>query len=448
MFGQQAAHKGSLHTAAAANYAGTGGVAIKPPVLQLSTAKEEPFSPQEKSSPVQGRFILAKAPAPASIPVVQRIDYSDAALNRKRRKALVGLEMTFTNAFTQQHFTNDGFQPESEKAKVDQYKNAWRQRAAADLININANQPAGANVALTVTQEAHPQGDRHIYGEFGLLKFRYTNLKISQNHIDAADQSDSSDWYDEEKVHPEMQNVMQDAGDWWWGLTLDPAAFEMLTKPTTWQVYEFSQVADVVDQTIYGGAAAQGLTAEIGKGGGQINVDFETGFDEDHNKVLDTINNAEKSDAWRDSNLREASDYNGPYIYNSTRVKAGQKGVERDVIKAEWDTIYKRFKGNLNDTEDWARFKAAYIAFLKQYPALQQTKKDYLQKLEPLFTGTETDNDKDVMHFQAVNVGHVSDKKPEKRRVEFRDLRAQQNRQEVLDAIDLTFSVIPDLEED
>lgn len=384
---------------------------------------------------------------------VQRVNYNDEKLNAKRRTAKVGLELAFNDSFTQKHFGNKGYESstdyliDSVKEKVNDYRARWIARAQTDATN---NQ-----WILAVTQEAHPQGADHIFGDFGRTKFTYTTLKLLNdpqnpdnlndpyNKPDDMSQDDHGTWIDFDDT--EMEPYSKKRGTWWWGLTIDPAVFELQSQPTTWQVINNTNVRSITTTSIFGGATALGLKADKGMGGGQINIDFQTGLDGDYNKVLESINNLEKNKGeFENSGLDESDDINAPYIYNSTRVDFANNDtkVEAETIKREWDTIYKQHINKINDADAWALFVTDYTNFLKKYPSAKQRAKDFEKRIEPFFG--ENDHQDDIFHFQALNVGHIGKSDKDARRIEFRDLRAQKDIDDILAAMDLCFSVIPD----
>ncbi|VAW58980.1 hypothetical protein MNBD_GAMMA11-2569 [hydrothermal vent metagenome] len=387
--------------------------------------------------------------------VLQPMGYENAGLNAKRRKARIGLELAFNNDFSKKHFSNDG-------AKISASHNLVQIKQAATLLatqwegaaQVHANTLAG--VTLVVTNEAHPQGDEHIFGkafsevagvDYGRKKFTYTGLSVKDGLYDRPDdmsESDHEDWMSSYES-PELKPYEDDAGSWWWGITADPAVYELQTHHTSWQVMNQTQVADIIDGAIFAPAAALGLTADKGVGGGQINIDFATGFAADYNKVLKTLNNAEdKKGVMEASGLGEDNDINGPYLYKSRRVdfNNGDSPVDEEVMKGYWLVLFKKYDGLLAGKDEWGVFVEEFVSLLRHYPSARQRYSDFLNGINAFF-GVD-DHQDDIFHFQALNVGHLENDADEAKRVEFRDFKAQANRVEISDAVDLALSIIPD----
>jgi hypothetical protein len=392
--------------------------------------------------------------------ISQCFSYSDEKLNHKRRKAKVGLELAFNDKFTSDNFGNDGYKistayatKEAIEAQAMTYQQSWIAWATTQA----ALHPWG----FAVTQEPHPQGDEHIFGSFGRTRFTYTNLDLLDSQAPPAalpahdvyeqpqdmSQKEHGKWTDPGQT-PELAPYHLGAGQWWWGLTIDPAVFELQSSPTSWQVINNSEVRTVLTDTIFAGAASLGLTADKGMGGGQINIDFQTGLDGDYAKALETIKNLEeKKEDFENSNLDESDNINAPYIYGSSRVdfENKDKPVEKETLQKEWRKIYTKYKKKpAMDKQTWEEFLVEHSSFLRKYPSAKQREKNYLEDKEPFFTADAHQDD--IFHFQAVNVGHLSEDDENKKRLEFRDLRAQASVDEILRAIDLCFSTIPDLE--
>jgi hypothetical protein len=381
------------------------------------------------------------------------VDYEDEALNQKRAKALVGLELAFNNDFTRTSFTNEGIQAEGAELnkihrEIERIANAWIDAARADAQAHNWN--------LAVTREAHPQGSGHIFGKafdgpdetrMGRIRFTYTNLG---EDLDATGTSDDEWkkqdqegelWRESAKADEAAGAFSKENGSWWWGITLDPGVFELQTKPSTWATLHFTQVKSIIETSIFGAANQLGLSADKGQGGGQINVDFQTGFGGDYNQVLKTLDNLEKSkDRIERSGLTESDDINAPYIYGSTRIDSKKKGTPVD-LEEKWRLLYKKYKNEMQDEDDWKAFLREFSDLLRMFPSKAQGKKDWLSR-QDAFIGSDT-HAEDITHFQALNVGHITNADPRLRRVELRDFKAQASFDEILQSIDLAFSVMP-----
>lgn len=386
--------------------------------------------------------------------LTQLAGFADSELNKKRRKVRVGLELAFNNEFTQKHFSNDGYKisethnEEQIGAKTIEIANAWQQ-IAEDRAN-------DLGLTLNVTNEAHPQGEDHIYGKafstnnttYGRKKFSYSNLKMREEEfsLEGMSQEDIESWYDTEET-PLLEPYYEDNGEWWWGITVDPAVFELQTLHTSWQVMNETQVANIIDGAIFGAAGALGLTADKGMGGGQINIDFTTGFDGNYNKVLTALNNAETNkEAMEESGLDESDDLNAPYIYKSRRVdfEDGDTDVDEEVMKEKWKALFNKYNNKLVNAEDWGNFTGEFLALLKKYPSKRQRYRNYLEQVEPFFG--EDDHQEDIYHYQALNIGHLEHDSEAAKRVEFRDFRAQGNREQISNAIDLALNITPELD--
>lgn len=371
------------------------------------------------------------------------------ALYKKRRKAKVGLELAFNDDFTRKNFGNEGYTETADynleqiQIKAEEYRAKWVKKAEEDAANNNWN--------IEISYEDHPQGKEHIFGQFGRTRFIYSGLNILDENSEydsykkPADMSEDqyNKWVD--FTNTEMEPYSEGTGKWWWGLTIDPGVFELQSKPTSWQVINNTQVRTIITDTIFGGAGSEqlGLKADKGWGGGQINIDFTTGLKGSYDHVLTTISNQENMhEYFSSSNLNEDDDLNGPYLYHSQRVNMGEKDtpITDERIKEEWGKLYKQYYGKITDADEWNEFINEYNELLRKYPSSAQRTKDYLKNKEPFFTADAHQDD--IFHYQALNIGHISEEDPGARRLEFRDLRAQGSIDDILNAIDLTLAVI------
>lgn len=402
------------------------------PVAQLGKKKQQKRRQKAASS---GASAAARA----------NISYADDNLNRKRARALVGLELAFNDTFTRKHFSDDGFKISQDQvdiaaigAKVQTLKDAWITQARNDA------QTNGWN--LTVTPEAHPQGKQHIFGnafgdDLGRIRFAYTGLSVVAPRNDefaderGHDSLEAAEWASARKLQPFFSNQ----GTWWWGLTLDPAVFELQTDPTTWQVMQGTEVRTILETSIFQAARTLGLSADRGQGGGQINIDFTTGLEGDYNKILETLNSQETMAERMSANpLAEGSSLNSPYIYQSGRV-----GISSADMEEAWKGLFGKYRNKIDSGTEWSEFLDEFRTLLKKYPSTEQGKSDWLTRTERFMTADT--HAEDVTHFQALNVGHIENADPASRRLEFRDFKAQANLDEILGAIDLAFSFMPTL---
>jgi hypothetical protein len=365
--------------------------------------------------------------------------------------ALIGLELTFYNSKSKQYVTNTGFPVAAKANAID-----WWNKTKQGWARIVSKSPLDSeNVDFLGPLKGQPQKD--LGGGTGQQEtslFTY----IRDGH---------------EKPF------------FWWELTLDPGVVEVRTMPVP--AREFmrtgSDISEIVDEHIFKPAGWLDFKAGGDEaGGGHLNVDFATGFKSSHVLVVKVVLEAENL-AW---NLRPAvkrlnvtteeladlyenlaaapavellldtfsslidfkhSDAD-PFLssprFTPKKQSSGEwdKGLSTDELKDLYNPSINYLKEAVTraqmDTGVWKGFTASHAAWLHANPTGYQYNQAVREQITDGIPAKLIDADVNrVLHYQAVNVSHVSNPNPEESRVEFRFFKGQANIEDIRNGLRL-----------
>ena len=352
-------------------------------------------------------------------PVIQR-DFLE--------EAKIGLELTFENAFTRDHVKNDGFTGISAAAGA----NWWEKEVAEPWARrVGDDGPSGETVKVDKPEKNKDFGNGT--GELWKYRFNYA-------------QSD----------------LIPDFPGWWWQLSLDPGVVEIQTakapaesfNPTPDAEGSHHPIHDIVQDHIFHIAINKmGFTA--GGGGGHVNVDLESGFGGDYSliplilwateSVIDGLRRRNVDDPER-ALVELSNEGSDPFLSTDRRplevggpahapiVKEKEKSKPGD-LSGHWESQMLK-AASPKSAKDWNRFREAHATWLWSHPSeTQQLKKG---RADQQF-GDRLDEDtvKRVLHYQAINIEHLSDEDEESRRLEFRFFKGQENTKQIYESAKL-----------
>lgn len=355
--------------------------------------------------------------------------------------ALIGLELTFHSPDSKRYVTNTGF-PSADKANAinwwNKTKEVWANLVGSPLVD---------GVDSMAPVPGKPQKDLGGgTGDQETSLFRY----IGGDGIDKP--------------------------FFWWELSLDPGVVEVRTMPVPAREFmnEESGISLIVDEHIFGPAGDLGFTrGGDDAGGGHLNVDFATGFGSSYLLVVKVVLEAENL-AW---NLRpgegrlgltaeELADlYETPPVGQAVRsltdtfsalIDFGHSDADPFLSSGrftpdmrssgEWDRgmrvpelkdLYNPSVKYLREAvtrsqmnaQAWERFTASHAEWLHAHPTGYQYNQAVLEGNTDGIPArlANADDANRVLHYQAVNVSHVSDPDPAESRVEFRFFKGQEN---------------------
>lgn len=237
---------------------------------------------------------------------------------------------------------------------------------------------------------------------------------------------------------------------WHWDITLDHGCFEIQTCPTfisVLQQFGFSFIQHHVMHC----ADLIGLSDRSGMGGCQINVDFDTGLQNDYMMILRVIVQTER---WRTRMRSQVSCFGQPLVltgeisYNAAYLSDPDRpeGLLKELgLLIHNLTIDETKYGGAWERNEWFKeFFKVYRYLLRAYPTSTQvenltegssleliragiapdevsaaTPEDFaeLEDIEPPYN-------EEVERFQALNITNILNDDEHLRRVEFRDFRA------------------------
>jgi hypothetical protein len=339
--------------------------------------------------------------------VVQREFLDDAKL---------GLELTFQNGFTQNNVTNKGFEgitSEVGKKSWDQVQDTWEE-------SIGGFGPNSEPVVVDKSRKNKLWGN---LPELPSHRFVY-GPNVEDGGL---------------------------AAEWWFQLSLDPGVLEIQTMPAPAESFNPANATPlhaIVQEHIYDLATQQGFVP--GGGGGHINVDFKTGFNNDYSLIPRILQATEavieglrkKGDDHEEKTLVDFSNegddpflsserYDLPLQGSGTQTWAGHndrgKGEQGKSRLQSW-------QGNVMDTnltaKKWPHFREEHAKWLHKRPT--KTQYDKAGSKEGKFGDQLTEKAVgEVLHYQAINIDHIAEELAEERRLEFRFFRGQNNPQEI-----------------
>jgi hypothetical protein len=266
----------------------------------------------------------------------------------------------------------------------------------------------------------------------------------------------------------------------WWELSLDPGVVEVRTMPVPAKEFmnEASEISQIIDEHIFEPARKLNFTrGGDDAGGGHLNVDFATGFDSNHPLVVKVVLEAENL-AW---NLRPAAGRlnltaeeladlyenppTGPDIeslkdtfsdlidfghsdadpflssgrFTPKKQPSGEwdKGLQIPDLKNLYDPAIKYLREAVTrsqmNAQAWEGFTASHADWLHAHPTGYQYNQAVLEGNTDGIPAKLADADdiNRTLHYQAVNVSHVSNPNPAESRVEFRFFKGQTNTDDI-----------------
>jgi hypothetical protein len=318
-------------------------------------------------------------------------------------EAKVGLELTFHNAATKRWTNNFGI--------ADRHDLVARQWS--DVLE-DWKDHAESNPIVGVTLRVDESLTNKDYGnETGLLpnsRFIYTGTNSGQEIF-------------------------------WWNLSLDPSVIEIQTSPATGTDFNAgTDIEQIVQNHIFGGANAQGLQTGQGIGGGHINVDFQTGYGSDLSLVPHLI--AATDQMYTEVHRQGGSPMSSPEaqkklalfdIPNLTKdplLSSSRVTDKDDTGKDHAGSWHQKFldPGKYNSAKKFAAFRKEHAEWLINHRTVGQ------QDLVTDNVASES-NLGHALHHQAVNIDHVQDNDPAKRRIEYRFFEGQGSVDDIRDGI-------------
>ncbi|MFI6896419.1 DUF4157 domain-containing protein [Streptomyces sp. NPDC050256] len=210
---------------------------------------------------------------------------------------------------------------------------------------------------------------------------------------------------------------------WWWEITMDDACLETRTDPTSVSGLAAAHVKFILRNHIFALADSCGLHVDqsIAGGGGHISIDSASTFGGSIELLVQSMRQWEEAwDSWVD--------------------RFGKLPREKDVVNAPWTGDLPDSARHLREVNDLldAILKDALDGNINLAGAIRQLQ-DHMVAL-PLHTQATAnlrekvaDHPEDRLHYQAVNLEHMNDATEAHRRVEFRDIQAQNSYEQLLD---------------
>ncbi|MCX4447578.1 hypothetical protein ACIOEZ_01415 [Streptomyces sp. NPDC087866] len=202
---------------------------------------------------------------------------------------------------------------------------------------------------------------------------------------------------------------------WWWEITMDDACLETRTDPTPVAGLHAAHVRFIMRSHIFPLAEATGLHVDqsIAGGGGHLSLDSTTTFGGSVELFVQSMREWETQ--WEDWVAR-----------------FGAAPREKDVVNAPWTGDLPQGETHLNGVrtvldeilDDAHRGDVDLPGAIRRLQAHLQAlplHRDATQNLR----NKVADHPEDRLHYQAVNLEHMADANAGSRRVEFRDIQAQ-----------------------
>ena len=246
--------------------------------------------------------------------------------------------------------------------------------------------------------------------------------------------------------------------DFWLQTSLDPGVIEIQTKPITYNEITNSPTIDILTCMFDFFSDTNGY--KIGDGGGHINVDYNTGFDEDFELIKKTILATELlyeeiKGRWGEIVDTENEEMD-PFI-STDRLQLEHPEIIKQCL-TDGGVIYKPqnyHDGPNNRFNYWNKtiykkyeeshlFAQKHAIWLCLHPTLSQN--DY--KNTGLFNlpfDISKDNVASILHFQAINIAHIFEAPNETgdpRRLEFRFFKAQRGVDDITAGINLINEIV------
>nr|WP_257002323.1 DUF4157 domain-containing protein [Streptomyces sp. WZ.A104] len=209
---------------------------------------------------------------------------------------------------------------------------------------------------------------------------------------------------------------------WWWEITMDDACLETRTDPTSVSSMRDPHVRTIIKNHIFGGAQASGLRVDqsIAGGGGHISMDSASAFGGSVELFVQSMRE------WEDN-------------WENWVAKFGAEPRETDVVNAPWTgSLPQDHLPAVRDLLDriLAEARSGRTHLPQAIGELQAHMVNLpLHANAPQHLREKVDaHPEDRLHYQAVNLEHMGeDTETAHRRIEFRDIQAQANYEQLLD---------------
>lgn len=238
---------------------------------------------------------------------------------------------------------------------------------------------------------------------------------------------------------PIYQLTFPDATQPFWITTsLDPGVIEIQTQPAA-----FSEITGPLRQNFDSlFAALTELGFRAGDGGGHINVDYETGFNNNFLLAVNTlIATEERYRELHDGATRYAplidsgNDKKDPFL-STPRIQATKAPCESWGEEPSQNNREDRFPSWFSHVGSNVRhpghFRQQHAAWLFQYPTWTQFQHDVSKQFGPYVNSMDY-----ALHYQAINIEHLFEEDKSVRRMEFRFFKSQKDMHDVEEGLRL-----------
>ncbi len=226
-------------------------------------------------------------------------------------------------------------------------------------------------------------------------------------------------------------------GPFWITTSLDPGVIEIQTQPVT-----FPEITGPLKgnfNSLF--TALTDLGFRAGGGGGHINVDYKTGFNNNFLLAVNTLIATEER--YRDLHtlgnryhplIDSGNDKKDPFL-SSDRIKATAAAEKPWDATAKEDDMKDRFPSWLSHVSGLTRpddFKRHHAAWLFQHPTWTQFQHDVSKQFGPYLDSIDC-----TLHYQAINIEHLFEADENVRRMEFRFFKSQKDMHDIEEGIRL-----------
>ncbi|WP_330453116.1 MULTISPECIES: hypothetical protein [unclassified Streptomyces] len=207
-----------------------------------------------------------------------------------------------------------------------------------------------------------------------------------------------------------------DSTPWWWEITMDDGCLETRTAPTSVGGMQAGHVDFIIRRHIFELAEKSGLHVDqsIFGGGGHISVDSESAFGGSVELFVKSMRMwEEKWEKWVErfgDAPREKDTVNAPWTGDLPQGETHLRNVQELLTEILADA----HRGDVDLPGAVRRLQAHMVAL--------PLHRDATQNLREKVAG----HPEDRLHYQAVNLEHMNAESAGSRRVEFRDIQAQQ----------------------
>lgn len=236
-------------------------------------------------------------------------------------------------------------------------------------------------------------------------------------------------------------------GPFWITTSLDPGVIEIQTKPVT-----FPEITGSLRENFESlFTALTDLGFRAGDGGGHINVDYKTGFNNNFLLAVNTlIATEERYRELHDSNSQYAplidsgNDKKDPFL-SSDRIQATaatNKPWGGEPCKDKMEDRFPSWLSHVgNDVRSPHQFREKHAAWLFQHPTWTQFRYDDSKQFGPYVDSIDC-----ALHYQAINIEHLFEADENARRMEFRFFKSQKNMNDIEEGIRLINELVASAE--